>query len=145
MLKKIGIGLLVLFGIIIVIIIIVAVIGGGGESSTTSSDSGESAPTPPPLINAMTVWREYESNETRANQLYKQGWLTVQLDNITKIESGGDVRMDVDSFGFNYISLDFKNDNDVLDLNPGQSITAVCKLSGFQLDSWLNFKDCRFP
>ena len=93
----------------------------------------------------MTIWREYESNETRANQLYKQGWLTVQLDTITEIESGGDVRMNVDSFGFNYISLDFKNDNDVLDLNPGESITAVCKLSGFQLDSWLNFKDCRFP
>ena len=145
MLKKIGIGLLIFFGLIIVIVIIVAVSGGGGDSDDAPGGNGNGVPTPPPLVNAMTIWREYEANETRANHIYKQGWLTVELDTISEIESGGDVRMNVDSSGFNHISLDFKNDNDVLDLNPGQSIVAVCKLSGFQLDIWLNFKDCRFP
>ena len=50
----------------------------------------------------------------------------------------------MDTLGWNHIELDFKNDNDVFDLNRGDTIVAVCKLDGFDLDSWLNFKDCRF-
>ena len=51
----------------------------------------------------------------------------------------------MDEFGWEHIELDFKNDDDVFDLNRGDSIVAICKLSGFELDSWLNFKDYRYP
>ena len=96
-------------------------------------------------INVRTIWNDYENNETRANKTYKTGWLQVEMGYIDKIEDMGKVRMDMDDFGWSHVELDFKNDDDVLGLEPGQSLIAVCKLSGFELDSWLNFKDCRFP
>ena len=142
MLKKIGIGCGAFVGIIILIAVIVAIAGGGGGDEYSSDEADA---TPPPFVNAQAIWREYESNETRANNPYKNIWLRVQLDTISKVESGGKVQMYMDSSGFNHIELDFKHDDDVLELNPGQSVTAICKLSGFELDSWLNFRDCRFP
>ena len=101
-------------------------------------------PTPPPSVDAMDVYLDYQANETRANSRYKGRWLTVTLGGIDRIDDGGRVLMDADAYGWNRIQLDFKNDNDVVRLNPGQSVTAVCKVSGFTWDSLLVFKDCRF-
>lgn len=145
MLKKVGIGCGGLVAIIVVIAIIIAVAGGGNGGSQSTNQVDEMPPTPPPLVNAREIWREYEENETRANNEWKGIWLRVQLDTIDEIESGGKVQMYMDSAGFKHIEFDFDNDNDVVRLNRGESITAICRLSGFELDSWLNFKNCRFP
>ena len=143
--KKLAIGCGGLIGVVILIVVIIAVVGGGSDSgSQGAGQSGSVPPTPPPLYNVYQIWDDFEANETRANKMYKGIWLTVQLDQITKIESGGKVQMDMDSIGWSHVELDFRNDDDVLHLDPGQSITAICKLSGFELDAWLNFKDCRF-
>lgn len=128
----------------IVILVIGSVICSVGNSEDQPNESDE-MPTPPPLVNALTIWGDYETNETRANIQWKEIWLRVQLDTISEIESGGKVQKYMNSSGSSHIELDFKEDADVLPLNPGQSITAICKLSGFELDSRLNFKDCRFP
>ena len=149
--KKIFIGCGGLLGVLILIIVIVAVATGGSGSepresappTRSGSEPRESAP-PTRLYDVIEIWNEYEANETRANQTYKGIWLTLRMERISKIESGGRVQMDVDTFGWNHIEFDFKNDDDVLPLNPGQSVTAICKLWGFQMDSWLNFRDCRF-
>lgn len=141
MLKKLGIGCGGLLAVIIVIVVIVMVSSSGGNSG----GSPEEAATPPLAVNATTVWDDYQANETRANAQYKEKWLLVTLPTISEIEAEGKVRMDVDELGFNHIELDFRDDSDVLELNRGQSITAVCQLSGFELDSWLNFHNCRWP
>ena len=136
--KKILIGCGGLLGVLILIIVIVAVATGG-----SGTEPRESAP-PTRLYDVIEIWNEFEANETRANKTYKGIWLTLRMERISKIESGGRVQMDVDTLGGNHIEFDFKNDDDVVPLNPGQSVTAICKLSGFVLDSWLNFRDCRF-
>ena len=143
LLKKLGIGCGGLLAVIIVIVIIVSVSSSGG------GNGGGGAPavtvTPPQVVDPMQVWNDFAENETRANERYKGKWLQVTLSSISKIEDNGRVQMNVDEFGFNHIELDFRDDSDVIDLNPGQSITAVCKLYGFQLDSWLEFNECRWP
>ena len=141
MLKKLGIGCGGLLAVIIVIAVIVMVSSSGGNGG----GSPEEAAAPPLAVNATTVWDDYQANETRANAQYKEKWLQVTLPTISEIEADGKVRMDVDELGFNHIELDFRDDSDVLELNRGQSITAVCRLYGFQLDSWLEFNDCRWP
>ena len=142
LLKKLGIGCGGLLAVIIVIVVIAIASGGGGGNGGGSPSVSE---TPPQVVNPTQVWNEFAENETRANERYKGKWLQVTLPTISKIESNGRVQMEVDEFGFNHIELDFRNDSDVIDLNPGQSITAVCQLDGFQLDSWLEFDDCRWP
>ena len=142
LLKKIGIGCGALVAIVVVIVVIVSVAGSGNGGDTDEAPSIELLET----INARDIWADYENNETRANNTYKgDRWLAVELDAITKIESGGKVRMDMDEFGFAHVELDFKNDEDVLDLNAGDSVVAICKLYGFQLDSFLEFDDCMWP
>ena len=141
LLKKLGIGCGGLLAVIIVIAVIVMVSSSGGNGG----GSPEEAATPPLAVDATTVWDDYQANETRANAQYKEKWLQVTLPTISEIESDGKVRMDVDEFGFNHIELDFRDDSDVIDLSPGRPITAVCQLSGFELDSWLNFHNCRWP
>ena len=138
LLKKLGIGCGGLLAVIIVIAVIVSISGGGGGDS-------EDTAAPPLAVDATTIWNDYQANETRANERYKDKWLQVALPIISEIESDGKVRMNMDEFGFNHIELDFRDDSDVIDLSPGRPITAVCQLSGFELDSWLNFHNCRWP
>lgn len=92
---------------------------------------------------ALEIWEDYQTNETRANSLHKGKWFRIKLEHISEIESGGRVRMHKNTYGSDYIELDFKNDEDVLHLRQGQSLVAICKLSGFDLDSWLRFEKCR--
>ena len=140
LLKKLGIGCGGLLAVIIVIAVIVMV-----SNSGNGGGSPEDTATPALAVDATQVWSDYQANETRANERYKEKWLQVTLPTISEIESDGKVRMDVDEFGFNHIELDFRDDSDVIDLSPGRPITAVCQLNGFQLDSWLEFDNCRWP
>lgn len=102
--------------------------------------------TPPPAVNAMDVYYEYLDNEPRANQVYKRRWLTVTLNDIDPIEDGGKVVRWINPG--ERIQLDFKNERDVLRLDPGDDVTAVCKLAGKETQ-WLaggfvvRFFDCR--
>ena len=134
--------------IALIIIIVVAVVIGtqcGSSEDNQLPTATAVPPTPPPLVNAWDVYREYQLNETRANSTFKGKWLTVELGQIDRIDDGGRVLMNMDAGGWNQTQLDFKDDSAVLPLNPGQPITAVCKLSGLTWDSLLIFKDCRFP
>ena len=106
---------------------------------------GENDTEPPERVNALDIWDAYLINETRANVDYKGRDLLVQLDRIDEIESDGKILRYMGMFQWEHIELDFKNDEDVLDLNPGRSIEAVCRLRGFQLDLWLQFNNCRLP
>lgn len=107
-------------------------------------------PTPFPLVDAVEVYREYERNETRANRMYTGQWFTVSLPHITRIGDDGKVLRDMDEFGLSYIEMVFKNESDVIPLNPGDSVTAVCKVSHGGPDILgigykLRLDDCRLP
>ena len=103
-------------------------------------------PTPFPAINAMDVYYEYQMNEPRANLVYKRRWLTVTLNNIGPIADDGKVVKEI-NYG-ERIQLDFKKNQEVIWLNPGDDVTAVCKLAGKETQ-WLlggfviRFFDCR--
>ena len=105
-----------------------------------------------PAVNARQVWADYKANEGRANQKYKGSRWLITLPTIHEIQDKGKVRWDPtcvpnefmpDCFVFNFVELDFKDDAATYSLSKGQSITANCKFSGYELDSWLNFRDCR--
>ena len=107
-------------------------------------------PTPFPSISAVDVYNEYQMNETRANSLYTGRWFTVTLPSITRIADDGKVRPAMGDFGMSMIELDFKSDRQTIPLNPGQSLTAVCKVSHGGADAMgvgyrLSFEDCRLP
>ena len=107
-------------------------------------------PTPFPSVNAVDVYNEYQMNETRANSLYTERWFTVTLPSITRIGDAGKVHLNMGDFGVSFIELDFKNDSQVIPLNPGESVTAVCKVSHGGADMMgmgyrLSFEDCRLP
>ena len=105
--------------------------------------------TPPPEpsepVNAIDIWNDYQENETRANKEWKGKKLLVTLERITSVQDGGKVQRYMDAAGFSHIELEFKNDDDVVDLNRRDTVTAVCELRGFQLDTWLEFHRCEWP
>ena len=143
-----GIGCGGVIALFIILVIIGLVIG---EESDEQEDSGTvgavtsgSSPTPLVPIDPRVIWDDYLSNETNANKTWKGDWLLLRMGPIDEIEDGGRVLIYMDEFGWNHIELDFKNDDDVLDLRRGDTGIVECKLSGFELDSWLNFKDCRY-
>lgn len=100
---------------------------------------------PAETVNARDIWNDYQENETRANKEWKDKKLLISLGRISSIEEGGKVLKDMDSIGFSHIELDFRNDDDVLDLSRGDTVIAVCELRGFQLDTWLEFYRCEWP
>ena len=89
------------------------------------------------------MYDEYQRNETRANRMYRDRWLTVLLTGISRIDDNGLVLKSMGGFGMYSIHMDFKNDSEVIPLNPGDSVTAVCKAQGWKWDSYLSFTDCR--
>ena len=148
-LKWTGIGCGGLLAVIILVIILAVALGGESseDGPSVSSERNATSPNATPVrpIDPRVIWDDYLSNETRANRTWKEDWLTLRMGPIDEIEDGGRVLMYMDQIGWNHIEMDFKDDDDVLHLARGDFVTAVCKLSGFELDSWLNFKDCRYP
>ena len=148
-LKWAGIGCGGLITLIVVGIVLGVVFGGRStdENDSASIVLSTTAPSPTPLVsvNPRVIWDDYLANETRANSTWKGDWLALRLESIDEIEDGGRVLKYMGEFGWDYIELDFKNDDDVIHLNIGDTVVAICKLSGFELDSWLNFKDCKYP
>ena len=115
-----------------------------GQSSQSNTNPTLGSPTAEPAIqvNAEQILSDYKENETAANFNWKGKRLLVTLDGIDEIEDGGRVLKYLGSFGIDYIEMDFNNVRDVIDLVPGNSVTANCRLEGFQMDSWLEFNDC---
>ena len=105
----------------------------------TFDDGGN--PEEAPQIDAIAIWNSYQSNETLADKQYKGKWFRVRMENVDKIEADGKVKKRTDSMG--NIVLDFRDDDDVLELRPGQSVEAFCKLSGYDW-SGLQFRYCRW-
>lgn len=133
------------------LILVVAIIISVSEVDVDSKQStqGIAAPavdstTPEPIVavNAQQVLKDYQTNETAANYNWKGKRLLVTLDGIDEIEDGGRVIKYLGDFGFDHIQLDFNDVRDVIDLVPGATVTANCRLEGFQMDSWLEFDDC---
>lgn len=122
--------LAILVAFIAVIVVLAMMCGPDDGESVSQPRTYRPTSTPPPVVNAADLFYEYQRNETRANA-YKRRWLTVTLTRIDEIGSGGEVRKQMIS-GMNpgRIQLDFKNERDVMRLNPGDSVTAICKLAG---------------
>ena len=142
----------------LLIVVVVGCIVGVGLAVACDSDDSVSTnppittspiPTPLPTVNAADLFHDYQRNETRVNELYKRRWLTVTLTSIDEIDAGGIVRRQmISGMESGQIELDFKNDRDVIWLNPGDTVTAECKLRGKETQ-WLTagfvvrFHDCR--
>lgn len=108
-----------------------------------SSGNPSVPPTPPPWVDSMAVYMDYQNNETRANEKYKGKWVTAEMGWIDRIDDGGRVLMNADQYGWNQIQFDFKDDREAARLNRGETVTAVCKIQGLVWDSLLAFNDCR--
>ena len=103
------------------------------------------APTPSPgqqPISVADIWWDYESNEARANETWKDRWLYLYMPTVDKVEDDGKVRYNMDGFGLQYIQMEFKDESEALSINRGDSVTASCLLDGFILDTWLWFVGC---
>ncbi len=94
-------------------------------------------PTPTP-IDPEQILNDYLTNKTLANLKWKKGErLFVILTDIDEIESEGRVQKSISlggsfSFDFGFIELDFSKDADVIDLVPGDTVTAYCKFVGYR-------------
>ena len=112
--------------------------GQAGGATLPNSTTSE----PVTKVNAQEILKDYQTNETAANINWKGKRLLVTLDNIDEIEDGGRVIKYSDTLGWSHIQMDFTRNLDVVDLIPGNSVTANCRLEGYQMDSWLEFSDC---
>jgi hypothetical protein len=141
--------------LILIVAVVAAAVANESDSNqqspaigTVSSSTTLSEPAPKPTarpiveVNAEEILNDYRSNETAANLKWKGRRLLVTLQNIDRIEDGGRVIKNR-GIGLHYIELDFVDVNQVIHLAPGDIVTANCKLDGFQLDTWLQFNDCR--
>lgn len=133
--------------LLLVIATIISVTDGVVDSNQPAQPIDAPAvdfPTPEPIVavNAQQVLEDYQTNETAANFNWKGKRLLVTLDGIDEIEDGGRVIKYLGDFGFDHIQMDFSDVRDVIDLVPGATVTANCRLEGFQMDSWLEFDDC---
>ena len=106
-------------------------------------------PTPTP-IDPEQILDDYLTNKTLANLRWKKGErLFVTLTDIDEIESEGRVQKSISlggsfSFDFGFIELDFSKDADVIDLVPGDTVTAYCKFVGYSyfMRDRIEFEDC---
>ena len=109
-----------------------------------------SSPPPAPSpgeepVSVVKIWFDYEDNEPRANEVWKGRWLYLSMNPVDQIETGGKLRMYMDQFQLNHIEMDFKEDDQVLAVDRGDSVNAMCKLRGMQLGLWLQFNECHLP
>ena len=93
-------------------------------------------PTPSYLVVSIDeIWDAYAENEARANQTYKEKDLRLTFV-IDEIE---DDHVIVKRGFLDQTNLSFPKD-ELVKFNIGDSITAICRLEGLQLDTWLEFE-----
>ena len=109
-----------------------------------SSESGTPEPTARlPRYDVIQILDDYESNEARANETYK-GKRFIVSGRIDKVEDDS-VEFYLGEFVFVSATAKFKDKQQLLRLDAGQSISLDCEGDGFTLDILLNFKDCSIP
>ena len=140
--KKVGMGCLIclaaVFGLLWVLVAAALCLPGGGDTTSRVD-------LPVEATDVSAILADYEANETMANKAWKGRWLKVRMDWVDRVESGGRVQYMPDGeWSLNTVTFDFEPDDAVLGVRPGDSVTAICKLAGFVLNTWLNFEDCRF-
>ena len=121
-------------GTILLILIVLAMGCENGEIELPSP-----SPTPEPLaVTTTEIWDAYRANEARANHIYKNRPLNLTF-HVDEIED--DYVIEYMEGFFNMAQLDFEQKELVL-FNIGDKATAICRLRGLDLDTWLRF-DCR--
>ena len=104
-------------------------------------------PTPIPgqkPIDVVHIWEDYEFHKEQANETWKDKWLYVRM-YADKVESGGKVKMYMGGSRLIYVMFDFKDDNEVMEIDQFDTVDAMCRLKVFAFNSWLVFHDCTFP
>ena len=125
-------------GCFIGLIIIVAIVGESDSGSSGGSSSSSRSESEPALkVTPQRVYSAYQQNEARANTEYKNKDLEVTF-TITGIED----KYVVQSLG-DFDEAHFRLDQDeLIRLNRGETLTRKCELEGFEIDTFLVF-DCR--
>ena len=98
-------------------------------------------------VNAERILSDYRTNKTAANFNFTGKDILLFLDNIDRIEEGGRVQKSLpfgDSSDSVLMELDFSKQADVVDLIPGDTVTALCKFDGYDTltSGLLEFRDC---
>ena len=96
----------------------------------TSTPVPTVVPTPPPNYSAIDIFREYKANTTRANDVFTNTYVAVSVSDISNIEADGKVVLEVDKFNFEEIQMHFADPAQVIPLNPGDSVQAICVVGG---------------
>lgn len=141
---------------IIVILGVIGSIGGGGDSNDSSPSEDPNVATdneaetiednPEIVISAVELASQYEANEVKANQDYK--------DKLAEIE--GEVKSIGESMGQTYVILSSEKDfaitdiqcffkdeaeiNKIVDLNKGDRVNLIGKIDGMSLN--VSVKNC---
>ena len=94
-------------------------------------------------VDVWTIWNDYQSNETKANRDWKGQTLTAKAPRIDEIEGGGKLTIHMYGPGFDRVQLDLKHDDEALELRPGHTVYARCRVDGMFLGYALLFKNCK--
>ena len=126
-------------GVVIKSIMVMALIATMSSIFIGGCNIARSTPTPAPLeVTTREIWNEYQANEARANQTYKERDLKVTF-RVDEIEDDHVIE-DLDGL-LNKANLKFKQE-ELVRFDIGDTATAICRLEGLDLDTWLRF-DCR--
>ena len=129
-------GIIAIIGAAIVLVIVIATIIGAFTNSS-SSGSGQTAPKPMLDVNVGTIYSAYLENEARANLEYKDRTLFLQF-RVDEIED----RYVVQELGDSAEArLTFPMEV-LVEYDVGESDQRECTLSGFDMDTYLEF-DCK--
>lgn len=98
---------------------------------------------PPPTVapikvTTQDIYQAYQENEARANATYKNRKLELTF-RVDEVEDKY-VTEELDDMMVS-AQLEFSQ-ADLIALNVGEKVTAICELDGFEMDLWLAF-DCR--
>ena len=126
-------------GVVVRSIIVMTLIATFSSVFIGGCNLAGSTATPAPLeVTTGEIWNEYQANEARANQTYKERDLKVTF-RVDEIEDDHVIE-DLDGF-LNKANLKFKQ-GELIRFDIGDTATAICRLEGLDLDIWLRF-DCR--
>ena len=126
-------------GVVVRSIIVMTLIATFSSVFMGGCNLAGSTATPAPLeVTTGEIWNEYQANEARANQTYKERDLKVTF-RVDEIEDDHVIE-DLDGF-LNKANLKFKQ-GELIRFDIGDTATSICRLEGLDLDIWLRF-DCR--